>query len=135
MMFADTSAIVAILTDEPERKLLSGALSRGGGRTTSPIVRLETSIVLARRLDIDPVDAEELFKEFLEMAAVSVIQINDPIAISAVEAPQKYGRGRHPATLNFADCLSYACAKAFRTTLLYKGKDFSQTDIKAAVRA
>ena len=128
-MFVDTSAIVAILTEEPEADELALRLSKASRRYTSPVVRLEASVVLATRLDIALTAAQSLFDDFVQTADVSVVHLSDSIGRLAVEAFESFGKGRHPARLNIADCLSYACAKSYRVPLLYKGSDFSQTDI------
>ncbi len=133
-MFVDTSAIVAILTEEPEADELALRLSKASRRYTSPVVRLEASVVLATRLDIAPTAAQSLFDDFVQTADVSVVHLSDSIGRLAVEAFESFGKGRHPARLNIADCLSYACAKSYRVPLLYKGSDFSQTDIDDNIR-
>lgn len=70
-------------------------------------------MVLASRLDRDPVDVQADFDEFLAEAAITVVSISDRVGCIAVEAFQRYGQGRgHPAQLNLAECLSYACARA-----------------------
>jgi ribonuclease VapC len=129
-MFVDTSAIVAILCGEPDATDLARRLSGASRRFTSPVVRLETSMVLASRLDISPAQANALFDELLEEADLSVVSIDDKIGELAVACFERFGKGRHSARLNFGDCLSYACAKAHRSPLLFKGDDFSQTDLE-----
>lgn len=133
-MFVDTSAIVAIIAAEPEATQLARELAKATRRTTSPLVTLETSIVLASKLDIAPSQALALFDEFLAEANVSVIPITEQIGQMAVEVFARYGKGRHPARLNFADCLSYACARAQGAGFLFKGDDFSKTDIETGAR-
>ena len=128
-MFVDTSAIVAILCGEPDAAELAQRLAVAERRFTSPVVRLEACMVLASRLDIAPAQANALFDDFLEEANLSIIPINDKIGVLAVACFETFGKGRHPAQLNLGDCLSYACAKAYRSPLLFKGGDFSQTDI------
>jgi ribonuclease VapC len=130
MMFVDASAIVAILCGEPDAAELAGRLAGASRRFTSPIVRLEVSMVLASRLDISPAEANSLFDEFLEEANLSVVPIDDRIGELAVACFGTFGKGRHSARLNLGDCLSYACAKGYRSPLLFKGDDFSQTDIE-----
>jgi ribonuclease VapC len=127
-MFVDTSVIVAILTGESDADALANSLAAARHRYSSAVVRLEASVVLATRLDVSPLQAQELFDEFVAEAGVSVVPITDLIGRKAVECFEHYGKGRHPARLNIADCLSYACAKAYRAPLLFKGDDFSQTD-------
>jgi ribonuclease VapC len=128
-MFVDTSAIVAIICGESDAAELAQRLAAAERRFTSPVVRLEACMVLASRLDIAPSQANDLFDDFLEEANLSIIPINDKIGALAVACFETFGKGRHAARLNLGDCLSYACAKAYRSPLLFKGDDFSQTDM------
>jgi ribonuclease VapC len=129
--FLDTSAIVAILLREPESRELTARANAGPPGLTSPAVRLETCMVLASRRDISPLRAQDYFDDLTSQMGLSEVPINDRIGRLAVECFERYGKGRHPAQLNFGDCLSYACAKAHGAALLFKGDDFAQTDVKA----
>jgi ribonuclease VapC len=132
-MFVDTSAVVAILADEMEADRLLDALVRAGGAITAPHVRLESTIILARVLGLDVADAEQLFDDFLIEANIAVVPITDATGRSAVSAFSRFGKGRgHPAQLNFGDCLSYASASEHMAPILFKGADFSHTDLEAA---
>ena len=131
-MFIDTSAIVALIAGEPESTALAVALGRADIRQTSPLVRLEACAILATRLDISPEKAEGLFDDLLAEADIEIMPITDDIGRAAVACFSAYGKGRHAARLNIVDCFSYACAKALRAPLLFKGDDFAQTDIEAA---
>ena len=71
----------------------------------------------------------------MSKASISVLPVDVDQAHLARQAFRQYGKGRHPAGLNFGDCISYALAKSLAQPLLYKGQDFSQTDIQAAVKA
>ena len=128
-MFVDTSVFIALLTGEPDADALADRLGQARHRSTSPLVRLETSAVLATRLDISPKQAEALFDELVTEAEIAIPPITDAIGRVAVECFQAYGRGRHPAKLNIVDCFSYACAKALGEPLLFKGEDFLKTDV------
>ncbi|MGX7707143.1 type II toxin-antitoxin system VapC family toxin [Methylobacterium sp. Gmos1] len=133
-MFIDTSAFVAIFCKEPEAGIFARCIERASRRCTSPMVRLETCMVLASRLDRDLVDVQADFDEFLTEAGIVVIAISDNVGRIAVEAFQRYGKGRgHPAQLNLADCLSYACAHASLDPILFKGRDFGHTDLQSAL--
>jgi ribonuclease VapC len=88
-------------------------------------VRLETSIVLATKLDLSPEQASALFDKFLAEADPSVVPINDRIGALAVLCFQTYCKGRHAARLDLGDCPFYACAKAHRAPLLFKGVIFA----------
>ncbi len=131
MIFIDTSTIVAVLANEPDRDGFVEAIEAADRRITSPVVRLETCIVLSSRLDFSPGAAEAQFNRFLDEAGIAEIDVTSAIGVAAVACFTRFGEGRHPARLNFADCLSYACAKAHGARLLFKGDDFAQTDINA----
>lgn len=134
MMFIETSAFVAILAGEPEADLYVVAVDRTPRRQTGAHVRLEATINLARILGLEVLDAQEMFDAFLQAAKIAVVPITDTIARRAVEAFAVYGKGRaHPAQLNFADCLSYACADTLNIPMLFKGRDFIETDLKSAL--
>ena len=130
-VFVDTSAIVAFILDERGASALVGQLERADRRLTSPAVRLETCMVLASRLDIPPLAAQDLFDDFRLQSEVAELAIDERVGRLAVECFERYGKGRHPAGLNFGDCLSYACAKAHGAALLFKGEDFARTDVEA----
>jgi len=134
LIFIDTSIFVTILALEPDRAGFENELEMAARRITSGIVRLETAMVLASRLDVSPRDAQGQFDKFLERGDVEEVAIDADIARRAVECFEKFGRGRHPARLNFADCLSYASAKAFGAQLLFKGNDFTKTDVNTWIR-
>jgi ribonuclease VapC len=131
IVFIDTSVFVAILTNEPDRDFFIDAVEAAERRMTSPVVRLETCIVLSRRLDLSPGNAEGRFDALLKDAEIEEIPIDSGVGAGAVTCFEHYGKGRHPARLNFADCLSYACAKASGARLLFKGGDFALTDVNS----
>ncbi|SEF12354.1 ribonuclease VapC [Rhizobiales bacterium GAS191] len=132
-MFIDTSVVVALLAGEPDADRLAARISGAKARFTSGLVILEAAMRLSTLLDLDPVLVETRIQALLDEAGISVIAISGSIAKKAVAAFAAYGKGRgHPAQLNLADCMSYACAQAYRVPLLFKGNDFSQTDILVA---
>ena len=133
--FIDTSVFVAILAKESDHRELSRAIAAAERRLSSPIVRLETSIVLGSRLLVTPCEAERQYEKFLDQAEVVETPINSTLGAAAVACFEKYGKGKHPAHLNFADCLSYACAKAAGARLLFKGEDFAKTDVNKSWEA
>jgi ribonuclease VapC len=133
LIFIDTSIFVAILAFEPDRAGFESEIETAARRMTSSTVRLETAMVLASRIDISPRDAQGQFDKFLVSANVEEIAIDAAVARGAVECFQKFGRGRHPARLNFADCLSYASAKALGARLLFKGDDLAKSDANSWV--
>ncbi|MET7245151.1 type II toxin-antitoxin system VapC family toxin [Methylobacterium sp. EM32] len=133
-MFIETSAIVAVLAGEAEATAFLDVIKRVEHRETGAHVRLEATINLARILGLATLDAQELFDGFIRIARITVIPVDDRIARRAVEAFAVYGKGQgHPARLNFADCLSYACADLSRMPILFKGRDFSRTDLTPAI--
>ncbi|TCQ01784.1 ribonuclease VapC [Rhizobium sp. PP-F2F-G36] len=130
-MFIDTSAIVALLAGEADADHFADRIAEAKSRLTSGLVVLEASMRLSTMLNIDPVLVETRVQSLIDEAGISVVPINGGIAKKAVAAFAAYGKGRgHPAQLNLADCMSYACAKAYRVPLLFKGNDFSRTDIE-----
>ena len=134
-MFVDTSAFVAILLREPDGLAFSAAIDAARERTTSGVVRLKTVMVASTRLDVPPEKVEAAFDRILSQGHFEVTPIADDIARVAVSAFSRFGKGRgHPAQRNFADCLSYACAKAGLERLLFKGDDFGHTDVNSGLR-
>lgn len=132
-MFIDTSVFVAILCQEEEAERFAHAIEAANVTFTSPLVRLEAAMVLATRQGRLPCAVEADFDAVLFEAGIGMMPITDEIGRAAVVAFQLYGKGRqHPAQLNLADCLSYACAKIGRMPILFKGRDFARTDIPAA---
>jgi len=134
VIFIDTSVFVAIIAAEPDADVFAYAIERAPLRITAPHVRLESCMVLSTRLRSQPQAVEQRFDAFLDAARIVVAPFSDDAAHLAVEAFERYGKGRgHPAQLNLADCLSYAAAKQARAALLFKGRDFSLTDIATAL--
>jgi ribonuclease VapC len=129
-MVVDSSAIVAVLEDEPERPSFARALARANDPLISAATLLESSIVMHRRSGdrgIEDLD-DLLLSAGVRVAAVDVAQVH-----AARDAWLRYGKGRSPAGLNFGDCFSYALAQATGRPLLYKGDDFARTDVASAV--
>ena len=132
-MFVDASAIVAILTREPDADELAGLLEKDGAPITSPIAVFEAALGLCRKRRASVEEAEEDVGEFLALARVRTVAITDADAHAALAAFSRYGRGRgHPAQLNLGDCFAYAVAKNAETTLLFNGEDLNKTDITPA---
>ncbi|WP_199626806.1 type II toxin-antitoxin system VapC family toxin [Rhizobium sp. OAE497] len=132
-MFVDASALTAILTSEEDGPDLLARLQSGSRRLTSPLAVWETAIAVARILGLDVADAHQAVEDFLQLAAIEVIAVPAETRHAAITAYARYGKSRHPAALNFGDCFAYACARAQRVPLLYKGDDFAQTDIEAVL--
>lgn len=133
-MFIDSSALVALLAREPDQPRIAAAIQRADVRRTTPLVRLETAMVLSTLLNVEPEAADSAITAAFEEAGVEVVPITDDVARAAVAAFARYGKGRgHPARLNLADCLIYAAAKAVDAPLLFIGDDFSRADIASVL--
>ncbi len=127
-MVIDSSALIAILLGEPEAEALARAIARDPVRLISTFSALETGIVIEVR------KGEAGGREFdllLHRARIEIVPMNVEQYEIAREAWRIYGKGRHPAGLNIGDCCSYALAKYSGEPLLFKGEDFSKTDIPA----
>lgn len=128
-MVIDTSAIVAILRSEPETARLEQALVADPVRLVPATCVLEARMVLVSRR------GEHILAEidlWLRRIGADIIAVDPELVDLATRAWLTYGKGRHPAALNFADCLSYALAKRADEPLLFIGKDFARTDVEAA---
>ena|SRR5215472_4934080 len=132
-MFVDASAIVAILTREPEADTLADVLGNASSPITSPIAIFEAALGICRKRHASVEEAEQDVGEFLALAGVRTVAITDNDGHTALAAFSRYGKGRgHPAQLNLGDCFAYAAAKNAGMTLLFKGDDFDKTDIRPA---
>jgi len=128
-MIVDTSALVAILLDEPDAEKLSAAIAANTPRIISAVSVLEASIVIESKKGEAGL---ALLDELLNLAQFEIVAFDDAQQQLARVAYRRYGKGRHPAGLNFGDCCAYALAKVRNEALLFKGNDFNQTDITAA---
>ncbi|WP_113737928.1 type II toxin-antitoxin system VapC family toxin [Rhizobiales bacterium] len=128
-MVIDTSAIVAIAFNEPEAETYEQKVVDAPRRFISAATILELAIVIEARLG--EAGAAEL-DLWLYKAGVEIVAVDAEQIAVARRAWRSYGKGRHPACLNYGDCFSYALAKTRNEPLLYKGDDFSRTDIEAA---
>ena len=127
-MVLDTSALVAMLTDEPEAPTLEAAVAADPIRLMSTASYLETAIVIEARFG-EPGGRE--LDLWLHRARVDLVAVDADQAEVARSAHRRYGKGRHPAGLNYGDCFAYALAKVSGEPLLFKGDDFGHTDIEA----
>jgi ribonuclease VapC len=126
-MVLDTSAVLAILQDEPERRKFNEAIETAETRSLSTASFVECAMILESRYGEDGVRDLDLF---IAKAQVSLVPVDEEQANLARRAFRKYGKGRHPAGLNFGDCFSYALSRALDEPLLFKGNDFPQTDVE-----
>lgn len=125
-MVIDTSALLAILQNEPERRAFNEAIEAADTRAMSMANFVETSIVLESRYGAEGVRDLDLF---IERAAIELVDVTLPQGHAARRAFARYGKGRHPAGLNFGDCFAYALATERSEPLLFKGEDFEKTDV------
>lgn len=126
-MVLDTSAILAILQNEPERRKFNEAIEAAETRSLSTASFVECSMIVESRRGPDGTRDLDLF---IARAQIALVSVDEDQAHLARHGFQKFGKGRHPAGLNFGDCFSYALAHALDDNLLFKGNDFSQTDVK-----
>ncbi len=128
-MVLDTSALAAVLFDEPERDELIRKIVAAPRRLISSATLLESSIIVESRRG--EVGGREL-DLFLHRAKVGTVAVDEEQAELARVAWRRYGKGRHPAGLNFGDLFAYALARASADELLFKGDDFRRTDVARA---
>ena len=129
-MVIDTSALLAILQDEPERRAFNEAIEAADSRRLSVVSFVELSIVIDTRFGAAGQRDLDLL---LERAGVDLVPVDAEQARLARRAYGLFGRGRHAAGLNFGDCFSYALARVLGEPLLFKGDDFSKTDVTAVL--
>lgn len=127
-MVIDTSAIMAILFAEPDAGRYARAIGTADVRLISAATMLECSIVSISRLGNDATLSAWMADQGFDVVPVDATQ-----ADLARSAFLRFGKGRHPASLNYGDCFSYALAKASNEPLLFKGKDFPLTDVVPAL--
>jgi len=130
-MIVDASAILSILFTEPERAKFSDVLiEHPGDAVMSPVNYLEIALRLDRG---DTPELSAAIDPLLQKLRVRIVAVEPEQALLAREAYARYGKGKHPAKLNLGDCFAYSLAKARGEPLLFKGDDFRQTDIEAAI--
>ena len=128
-MVVDTSALVAILRDEPECERFLELLADSEDPLISAATLLESSMVMhGKRGD----RAIARLDDLLLTSGIRCVAVDETQALAAREAWLRYGKGRSPARLNFGDCFSYALAKTQDRPLLFKGDDFGETDVRVA---
>ena len=140
-MVIDTSAVVAILMDEPEQNIFKQIVAADTNSAMPAMTFYETSIVMAAKKRTQA--AARLVDDFVRDLAIDVVVASVDDVVAAREAYFKYGKGYHAAGLNLADCFAYALAKTRNEPLLFKGDDFStgsdafgqQKRIEAALRS
>lgn len=129
-MIVDSSALVALVLHESNRELILDALAKAPWVGIGAPTLAETGIVLEARLGFE---ARPLVAMLSEQLDLEIVPFGSAHAREAREAFRRFGRGRHPARLNFGDCLTYAVAKVAGQPLLFVGNDFTQTDLESVL--
>lgn len=129
-MVIDSSALLAIVLDEEDRILFRDALAEATMPVMSAATFVEVGIAALNR---DGEEARASIDMIVAQNGIRILPVDEEIARLAVHAWDRFGRGRHPAKLNYGDCFSYALAKTSNDTLLFKGDDFTHTDIEPAL--
>ena len=125
-MVIDTSALLAILQNEPERRHFNESIEAADSRMMSVATFVVISIVIDSRYGAEGLRDLDLF---IDRAGIEFAPVDMEQARVACAAFHRFGKGRHPAALNYGDCFSYALAQVLGEPLLYKGDDFSRTDV------
>jgi ribonuclease VapC len=129
-MVLDTSALLALLLDEPEAESFRIALEGDDSRLVAAVTLLETAIVIeARKGEAGGRELDLL----IHKADMTIVPVDAELVAEARRAYRRYGRGRHAAGLNFGDVFAYALARATGEPLLFKGDDFARTDIRCVL--
>ena len=129
-MVIDTSALIAILLQEPDAVRVDEAIEAGSPLLLSAASLFEASMVIESRKG--EAGGREL-DLLIYRSGIEVVAVDQDQAETARQAWRRFGKGRHPAALNYGDCFSYALAKSRRLPLLFRGNDFVRTDIEAVL--
>lgn len=132
MIFVDASALIAIIAGEADAAELADLLEADRPRLCSAVSVWETVAGLCRSYMYSVPAARTHVRRFIEAGNLQFVGIGEREFEIATEAYAQYGKGRHPAGLNLGDCFAYACARENRAKLLFKGEDFTKTDIPPA---
>lgn len=131
MIVVDTSVLIAVLKNEPDAPHLVRRMAAASQRYISAGSILECGIVVGARYGDEGLQA---MRELCENLSLDMVPVDADQSRTGYEVFRRYGRGsKHPAQLNFGDCFAYALAKARGEKLLFKGDDFRQTDVEAAI--
>jgi ribonuclease VapC len=132
-MVIDASALVAILLGEPEAGRFLDVLDACAETLMiSPVSVFETVAAIVRVTGCPVIEARVSVSAALKEYGITITEISMEAGEEAITAFDRFGKGRHPAQLNMGDCFSYALAKTMRAPILFKGDDFSRTDLEAA---
>jgi len=128
-MIIDSSAILAILYNEPDAASFAEAIAGADSCRISAVTYVETAIVIEAQNQV----GGRHFDTFIRRSGIAIEPVTEEQAMAARQAFSDFGKGRHPAGLNFGDCFSYALATVSGEPLLFKGNDFGKTDISKAL--
>lgn len=128
-MIIDASALVAILLREPEKNRFRDSIAQDPEPVMSPMNYLEAAV----RADALGEDVAKGFDALFHETGIELVPLDERQAKLAREAYRRFGKGNHPARLNLGDCFAYALSKTRGEPLLFKGEDFRQTDVEAAL--
>ena len=127
-MIVDSSVLIAILQSEPGFEAYEAAISMSRRKRISAATYAEVGVVAARKRGAAGL---AVIRDMVEQLGLEVVSLDNEQAETAQDAFVDFGKGRHPARLNFGDCFAYALAKTESAPLLFKGDDFAKTDISA----
>ena len=133
MIFIDASAMIPMMAGESDADELADRLDAERVRMCSPISVWETVAGLCRSYMFSVTSAQAAVQSFIQVNDLKLVNIGERELNLATQAYAEFGKGRRPASLNMGDCFAYACAKANRAKLLFKGDDFAKTDIPPAM--
>lgn len=131
-IFVDASAIVAMIAKEPEATSFADFMNAEPDRITSPLAIWEAARGVQNARGVALAEARTLVSHFVAAGKMRIVAIEAEDADLALDAHERFGKGVHPAGLNFGDCFAYACATRHNAELLFKGEDFALTDIRDA---
>jgi ribonuclease VapC len=129
ILFLDASAMVAMMTDEPDAADIEQRFGAADEVLYSPMSVWETVRAVARKREVAVSLAQSDVESFIRNFGLRPVTIGEAEGHIAISAHERYGKGSHPANLNMGDCFAYACARTNDARLLYKGNDFAQTDL------
>jgi ribonuclease VapC len=128
MIFLDASAVIAIIAQEEDAVSLAARLDQANEVRTSAIAVFEAALGLARIGNLEPSAVIPVIEQFIAETGATTMVVDADIARAAIDAFERFGKGRHPAALNLGDCFAYACAQRLDAAILCKGNDFPRTD-------
>jgi ribonuclease VapC len=131
-MFVDASAIIAIIAKEPEQPEFRDKVEGAARVLISSLAIYESVTGLTRITQRKFMESRRTLENFIAVTQARVVPIDLAVGDLALDAFERFGKGRHRAALNMGDCFSYACAKVHRVPLLCKSDDFIHTDIDLA---